>query len=275
MAFASFKGDDFILETVVQPFLIPVAAAVIVALGFAGRFRHPRKTEEPRIASANTQREHLTAFAMWTYAIGNPGALVGGIGGVLVITAVLFPPWLQPLGRTGLEQSVGRGTFFGPPKRAVYAEYAHIDYGRLAFEVILIVAGAAVVWLILRAVASRVLAASRRSAPLLQQVQDIASRSIIQGFRRLAAERGCFPTDKTSDTEILEIYRRVAAAFRSVAESRDEQLTAGMLNFISWKFLQLNENMGRAMMLDHLDYEVEKYRSEGLRPDYRQELKVF
>jgi hypothetical protein len=47
------------------------------------------------------------------------------------------------------------------------------------------------------------------------------------------------------------------------------------MNFIVWKFLQIYETLGDAMVDEHLAYEVEKYHKEGLRHDYKQDLYLF
>lgn len=47
------------------------------------------------------------------------------------------------------------------------------------------------------------------------------------------------------------------------------------MNYIVWKFIQVKEMMGAEMLDSHLEYELQKYLSEGLRPDYSQDLHVF
>ena len=110
---------------------------------------------------------------------------------------------------------------------------------------------------------------------LFDEIQDTAGKLIVGGYRSLAASQGCAPTSATSDRSIIEIYSRVGTAFRQVSEQRGEVLPAGVINNIVFRFLQINEKMGRSMMDSHLEYELEKYLNEGLRPDYCQELKLF
>jgi hypothetical protein len=80
---------------------------------------------------------------------------------------------------------------------------------------------------------------------------------------------------RTSDEKIMEIYQKDATAFRQVADQRGERIPAGVMNFIVWKFLQIYETLGDAMVDEHLAYEVEKYHKEGLRHDYKQDLYLF
>jgi hypothetical protein len=110
---------------------------------------------------------------------------------------------------------------------------------------------------------------------LLDQVQETGGKLIVSGYRRLAAQQGCAPTAATSDREIMEIYKKVGTAFREASKQRGEQLPAGTINYIVWKFIQVKEMMGAAMLDSHLAYELQKYLSEGLRPDYRQDLRLF
>lgn len=110
---------------------------------------------------------------------------------------------------------------------------------------------------------------------LLDEVQEVGGKLIISGYRQLARHQSCAPTSKTSDEKIIEIYKKVGTAFREASKQRGEHIPAGTLNFIVWKFLQMYEMMGEAMLHAHLEYEVNKYLREGLRPDYRQDLKIF
>lgn len=107
------------------------------------------------------------------------------------------------------------------------------------------------------------------------EAKEIGGKLVVNGYRRLGAANGCAPTSKTSDERILELYAKVAAAFQATAAKRGERIPAPMLNYIVWKFLLVEEMLGPAMVDPHLAYEVEKYASEGLRPDYKQEIRLF
>ena len=73
----------------------------------------------------------------------------------------------------------------------------------------------------------------------------------------------------------MDIYDRVVAAFNQVAENREERIPAVNMNSIVFKFIQVYEMTGEKFFDEHLKYEVEKFISEGFRPDYlQQEIKL-
>jgi|JI6StandDraft_1071083.scaffolds.fasta_scaffold655895_1 hypothetical protein len=110
---------------------------------------------------------------------------------------------------------------------------------------------------------------------MLDQVQALAGPLIVNGYRKIAAANNIAPTAKTSDQKIIEIYQRVGSAFREASNQRGEHIPAGHLNTVVLKFFQVYEMMGDTMFYEHLKYEVDKYIQEGLRPDYKQDLKLF
>lgn len=109
----------------------------------------------------------------------------------------------------------------------------------------------------------------------LDEVQEVGGKLIVAGYRRLADQTGCAPTSKTSDSQIIEMYKKVGTAFREASAQRGERLPAGTLNYIVWKFFQVSEMLGNEMVDEHLAYEIQKYHQEGLRPDYKNDLKLF
>ncbi len=110
-----------------------------------------------------------------------------------------------------------------------------------------------------------------RQRSALDQLEHV----IVGGYRMIAARQGCAPTSQTTDQEIIDIYKKVGTAFRQASEQGGEHLPAGTMNFIVWKFIQVKEQFGNDMLDAHLKYEVEKYQTSGLRPDYRHELNLF
>lgn len=114
-----------------------------------------------------------------------------------------------------------------------------------------------------------------RPRTALDEVKDIGGKVVVNGYRRLGAQNGCAPSSKTSDERILELYSKVGGAFQATATERGERIPARVLNHIVWKFLQVEEMLGPAMVDPHLAYELEKYAREGLRPDYQQEVSFF
>jgi hypothetical protein len=110
---------------------------------------------------------------------------------------------------------------------------------------------------------------------MLDRVQESGSKVIVSGYRRIGAQLGCPPTVKTTDEKIVEIYTKVGTAFHEAAKQRGEHIPALYLNNIVLGFLKLYEMVGDQHVQQHLQYEVEKYLAEGLRPDYKQELNLI
>jgi len=110
---------------------------------------------------------------------------------------------------------------------------------------------------------------------MLDDVQEVGGKLIIQGYRRIAAQHGCAPTSKTTDQKIVQIYSTVGTAFHQAEKQRGEHIPTPYLNTIALKFLQVYEMGGDQFMEGHLKYEVEKYLVEGLRPDYKQALNLI
>ena len=104
---------------------------------------------------------------------------------------------------------------------------------------------------------------------------DEVNEVIVKGFRRLGEANGVAPTSKLSDEDIIEIAREVGFAFKQVAEKRNEHLKAGYLFAIQMKFFAVYETQDNDFYREHLDYECDKYLREGLREDYKQDIKLF
>ena len=102
-----------------------------------------------------------------------------------------------------------------------------------------------------------------------------AGAFVVAAYRKLAALEGCAPSFNTSDAKILEIYTITQQSFREAAHQRGEHLPASTVNFIVLKFLTCYESFGEQWTTSHLAYEAEKYRREGLRPEYRRELDLL
>lgn len=103
-----------------------------------------------------------------------------------------------------------------------------------------------------------------------------ASRMItVSGYREIARQAGSAPTSKTSDDEIMNLYQKVLTAFRTVSEERNERIPAGIKNTIAFHFLQVKEMAPAEFFEEHLKYEIEWYRQNGLRESYRKEINLF
>lgn len=122
---------------------------------------------------------------------------------------------------------------------------------------------------------TKVFGSTEKPRTALDEFEEKAGAVLVNGYRSVAALQSCAPTSKTSDREIVEMYKKVGTAFRAVAEKRGERLPAGTMNYIVLKFFQVRELLGAAMVDQHLDYEIKKYQEEGLRQDYRQDLRLF
>jgi hypothetical protein len=101
---------------------------------------------------------------------------------------------------------------------------------------------------------------------------------VVNGYRRVAAERGCAPGPGVSDEEILVVYEMVLSTFQKVAHERGEHLPAAILNNIALIFLQNYQMIGQGnvqFFTEHVGYEAIKYHKEGLRPEYDKPLQLF
>ena len=114
-----------------------------------------------------------------------------------------------------------------------------------------------------------------RPGSALEAALKASTAFIVGGYRSIAGQHGCAPSNMTSDEKIMEIYSRVCSAFSQAAERRGEHIPAVYLNRIVLKFLQVYEKMPQHFFDEHLRYELDKYVAEGLRPEYRQELPLF
>lgn len=137
----------------------------------------------------------------------------------------------------------------------------------------------------------------------LDRARQLATVLAVGGYRRAyndsGGEVGAPP--EMSDALLLDIYREVGCAFRAVATERGEFIESGVINKIVLYFLGhycLSEGLkrnpeavpeyellkdclpktldGYDYYKEHLEYEIQKYRREGLRPDYsRKPLRLF
>ena len=100
---------------------------------------------------------------------------------------------------------------------------------------------------------------------------------VIQGYRLISKESGgkLAPTNKTSDVEILMVYKTIVSQFHKAADIRGEYIPAVNLNYITLQFLQIYEFFGKECFKEHLDYQLQYYLDNGLREDYKQELDPF
>lgn len=74
---------------------------------------------------------------------------------------------------------------------------------------------------------------------------------------------------KISDEKILEIVQTTMRGFTQAAESKGEEISGKVLTTISAKFIVVYDMSGQEFFLEHLKYEINKYLTEGLRPEYQ------
>jgi hypothetical protein len=111
----------------------------------------------------------------------------------------------------------------------------------------------------------------KESQTALDQVNEFA----IKGFRNLANINNCAPSSKISDEEMIKIMTEVGQAFRAASIQREERIVAGNMFMIIFTFFQFYEQLGEEFYAEHLRYEIDKYLVEGLREDYKKDLKLF
>jgi hypothetical protein len=110
--------------------------------------------------------------------------------------------------------------------------------------------------------------------PLPQSQQEEARKSAnelaVSIFRNIYSQQQIGPSPEMSDALILDIYRQVGCAFREVGKERGEFVESAIINVIVLKFLELYRTVGAEFFDAHLQYEIQKYKREGLRADYSQ-----
>ena len=122
---------------------------------------------------------------------------------------------------------------------------------------------------------------SEDQTKLKNMIFEIVSNAVIRRYRQIARQQGCAPTDKTSDSKIVDIYGQVAKAFYYAASERGATITNSQLNYIVLKFINLYENerdflvSGEEIVDEWLRSEIKKYKKNGLSEEYKKELKLF
>ena len=115
----------------------------------------------------------------------------------------------------------------------------------------------------------------RQALTMLDELQEVSGRLVVQGYRRAVERIGCAPTEKTTDKTIIAIYAKVSTAFCKAAEQRGETIPKLYLNSIVLEFFNVYEKLGATFLLEHLQKELNHYVAYGLRAAYKQELKLI
>ncbi|OAB30565.1 hypothetical protein SAMN05444395_11144 [Flavobacterium fryxellicola] len=104
---------------------------------------------------------------------------------------------------------------------------------------------------------------------------DKFDRSVVIRFREIGKYNNIAPTEKSSDKMIIEIYTLICTSFRKASLVRKEHIPANSLNVIALKFMKLYEDLGEEFMNEHLEYELNNYKIQGLRPEYKYDISLF
>jgi hypothetical protein len=115
----------------------------------------------------------------------------------------------------------------------------------------------------------------KRKPELPVSFEDKLNESLIKRLREIGKYNNTAPTDKTSDEKVIEIYQLICSSFRNSSTKRNERIPADNLNTIAMKFFNVYEQFGEDFMKEHLEFELEKYRKEGLRPEYQKGISLF
>ena len=104
----------------------------------------------------------------------------------------------------------------------------------------------------------------------LDEGRKSANDLAVSIYRQIYSDGQIGPSPAMSDALIVDIYRKVGCAFREVGKERSEFIESAVINLIVLKFLDLYRNSGPDFFESHLQYEIDKYRADGLRADYSQ-----
>ena len=105
--------------------------------------------------------------------------------------------------------------------------------------------------------------------------EDKLNTSLVKRLRELGDYNNTAPTENISDEKIIEIYTLICSSFRKASTEKQERIPANNLNTIAMKFFKVYEEFGEDFMQEHLEYELKKYKNEGLRPEYQRGISLF
>lgn len=105
--------------------------------------------------------------------------------------------------------------------------------------------------------------------------QDKLNASLVKRLRGIGEYNNTAPTANISDEKIIEIYTLICTSFRKASLEKQERIPADNLNTIAMKFFKVYEEFGESFMQEHLEYELKKYTTEGLRPEYQRGISLF
>lgn len=105
--------------------------------------------------------------------------------------------------------------------------------------------------------------------------EDKLNISLVKRLRNIGECNNTSPTENISDEKVIEIYTLICSSFRKASLEKQERIHANNLNTIAMKFFKVYEEFGEDFMKEHLDYELDKYLKEGLRPEYQRGISLF
>lgn len=105
--------------------------------------------------------------------------------------------------------------------------------------------------------------------------QDKLNAGIVKRLRSIGEHNNTSPTENISDEKIIEIYTLICTSFRKASSESNERIPANSLNTIAMKFFKVYEEFGEDFMQEHLQYQLKKYTTEGLRPEYQRGISLF
>lgn len=105
--------------------------------------------------------------------------------------------------------------------------------------------------------------------------EDKLNASLVKRLRNIGEYNNTAPTNKTGDEKIIEIYTLICSSFRKASSDKQERIPADNLNTIAMKFFKVYEEFGEDFMKEHLEYELKKYTTGGLRPEYQRGISLF
>lgn len=108
-----------------------------------------------------------------------------------------------------------------------------------------------------------------------ESFEDKLNTSLVKRLRNIGEYNNTAPTEKTSDEKIIEIYTLICSSFRKASSEKQERIPADNLNTLAMKFFKVYEEFGEDFMQEHLEYELKKYTTEGLRPEYKKGISLF
>jgi hypothetical protein len=105
--------------------------------------------------------------------------------------------------------------------------------------------------------------------------EDKLDTSLIKRLRKIGEYNNTAPSENTSDEKVIEIYTLIFSSFRKESIKKQERIPVNNLNTIAFKFFKVYEEVGEDSMREHLEYELNKYAKEGLRPEYQRGISLL